>query len=175
MHLFHVICNVMSYTHTHTLTPFMPHTPRTTHTQRADVYSLHWFEACVHTHIPTPLTPHTTYHTHSIPTLICYSALKQSKCVCTRKAHIQTHTHTSHHTPHTQRADFDSLHWFEAVNVRLREEGKALDVQRGEKKRSTSDDEVESLQLSISRLRALQVEHDLVYFTLRGATVFFKS
>ena len=34
---------------------------------------------------------------------------------------------------------------------------------------------VQAVQLAISRLRALQVEHDLVYFTLRGATVFFAS
>ncbi len=31
-----------------------------------------------------------------------------------------------------QRARFEALHWFEAVNLHLREEGKALEARRAE-------------------------------------------
>jgi len=73
-----------------------------------------------------------------------------------------------------QKEQFDSLHWFEAVNVKLKDDGLNLDQERNQKSR-ISDEQLQTLQLALSRLRARQVENDLVYFTLRGASVFFKS
>mmetsp|Transcript_11124 Transcript_11124/g.26766 ORF Transcript_11124/g.26766 Transcript_11124/m.26766 type:complete len:1150 (-) Transcript_11124:108-3557(-) len=73
-----------------------------------------------------------------------------------------------------QREQFDALHWFESVNVKLKEEGASLEKQRAGKTR-ISDEELQTLQLAVSRLKARQVENDLVYFTLRGASVFFKG
>ncbi len=49
-----------------------------------------------------------------------------------------------------------------------------LEKKRGESRR-TSDDEIQTLQLALGRLRARQIENDLVYFTLSGACVLFKS
>jgi len=71
-----------------------------------------------------------------------------------------------------QNSKFDSLHWFESVNLFLREEGRGLDRQRSEKRRA-SDEEMQALQLAVGRLKARQVENDLVYFTLSAACVLF--
>lgn len=76
-----------------------------------------------------------------------------------------------------QNRKFDSMHWFESVNLVLRDEGKELDKRRsgGGAMRRISDDEMQTFQLAVGRLRARQVENDLVYFTLSSACVLFKK
>jgi WASH complex subunit 7 len=50
-----------------------------------------------------------------------------------------------------QNKSFDSLHWFESVAMKLSQEKDKLDKQRAEKKRA-SDEEVQTMQLMVTKL-----------------------
>jgi len=74
-----------------------------------------------------------------------------------------------------QNRKFDSLHWFESVNLALRDDGKEIEKKKAGMSRRSTDDEMQTLQLAVGRLRARQVENDLAYFTLSSACVLFKE
>ena len=86
-----------------------------------------------------------------------------------------THTHTHTWTQGVayllrllgQRGDFDSLHWFESVNERLRQEGTALEAQRGQRRKQSSDDDVQARLLLVYRWPECCVCHMCLFFCLR--------
>ena len=66
-----------------------------------------------------------------------------------------------------QRGDFDALHWFESVNERLRQEGAALEAQRGQRRKQSSDDDVQARMLLVYCWPECCVCHMCLFFCLR--------
>eukprot|EP00163_Fabomonas_tropica_P009505 TRINITY_DN1931_c0_g1_i1.p1 TRINITY_DN1931_c0_g1~~TRINITY_DN1931_c0_g1_i1.p1 ORF type:complete len:1034 (-),score=307.02 TRINITY_DN1931_c0_g1_i1:86-3187(-) len=69
---------------------------------------------------------------------------------------------------------YDSLHWFESVVQKFKEEDKKLKGVMSTKKRQ-ADNELQTLQLTQRRLESYQLEFDLLYYSFSGARVFFKD
>ena len=97
-----------------------------------------------------------------------------------------------------QNSKFDSLHWFDAVDKRLREDEKGVaerqraqnEKQRRESKSSLfsfgsskrkeaetgrydEDEEAQALQLTTKRLSSLRREFDSLFYSMHGARIFF--
>jgi len=70
-----------------------------------------------------------------------------------------------------QYKQYESLHWFEEVNDHYNEEIKKLQMLMSKQKK----DEQQASMLTQKKLKGLQMEFDLLHFSLSGASVFFKQ
>jgi len=70
-----------------------------------------------------------------------------------------------------QYKQYESLHWFEEVNDHYNEEVKKLQALMSKQKK----DEQQASMLTQKKLKGLQMEFDLLHFSLSGASVFFKQ
>jgi len=70
-----------------------------------------------------------------------------------------------------QYKQYESLHWFEEVNDHYNEEVRKLKALMSKQKK----DEQQASSLTQNKLKGLQMEFDLLHFSLSGASVFFKQ
>jgi WASH complex subunit 7 len=92
-----------------------------------------------------------------------------------------------------QGESFDSLHWFDTINEKLRNDEAELKKQRelqeaklkAKKDKKGKDDDdfnfeedegaIHTLQLTYKRLQMTRKEYELLFFSLSGARIFFKE
>lgn len=75
-----------------------------------------------------------------------------------------------------QNAKFDSLHWFESVsNLYTKEFAKLKNQIKERKQKVKQEEELQTMKLTVNRVKSLMREFELLFYSFQGARVFFRD
>jgi len=77
-----------------------------------------------------------------------------------------------------QDEDFDSLHWFDAVNAHIEKKTNEINAMKAavsQKKGPEKEEDIQHVQITSKRLASLRLEFEMLFYSFTGARIFFRD